>query len=140
MSKNILVAVDLSHVEKSSKIVEQAKSLAEQGDDVRLTLLNVVAEIPAYVAAQLPSDLHKQVMDNAAADLNNLIKEHGLPDSTKIRIEHGNPAKEILSIANKQEIDLVLIASHQPGMSDYLLGSVAGKVVRHARCSVLVIR
>lgn len=96
MSRSILVAVDLSHVEKSSKIVEQAKSLAEQGDDVRLTLLNVVAEIPAYVAAQLPSDLHKQMMDEAAADLNKLIKERGLPDSARIRIERGNPAHEIL--------------------------------------------
>ena len=35
---------------------------------------------------------------------------------------------------------MIVIASHDPGLADYLLGSTAGRVVRHAHCSVLVVR
>ena len=39
-----------------------------------------------------------------------------------------------------QDADVIVIASHDPGLADYLLGSVAARVVRHAHCSVLVVR
>jgi nucleotide-binding universal stress UspA family protein len=32
------------------------------------------------------------------------------------------------------------MGSHRPELSDYLLGPNAGKVVRHAKCSVMVVR
>ena len=35
---------------------------------------------------------------------------------------------------------MIVMASHDPVLSDYLLGSVAARVVRHAHCSVLVAR
>ena len=41
---------------------------------------------------------------------------------------------------NAQGVDLIIVASHRPGLQDYFLGSTAAKVVRHAKCSVLVIR
>ena len=36
--------------------------------------------------------------------------------------------------------DAIVIASHRPDLSDYLLGSTAARVVRHAQCTVLVLR
>ncbi|WP_179655998.1 universal stress protein, partial [Salmonella enterica] len=36
--------------------------------------------------------------------------------------------------------DMVIIASHRPDITTYLLGSNAAAVVRHAECSVLVVR
>ena len=36
--------------------------------------------------------------------------------------------------------DVIVMASHQPKFSDYLLGSTAARVVRHAKCSVLIAR
>ena len=38
------------------------------------------------------------------------------------------------------DTDCVVIASHRPGLQDYLLGSTAARVVRHAACSVHVLR
>jgi len=35
-------------------------------------------------------------------------------------------------------VDLIIVGSHKPGLQDYLLGSTAARVVRHAMCSVLV--
>ena len=139
MYKTVLVPVDLSHVEKGSRMIERAKYLADTNKS-QLTLLNVVPEIPAYVAIEIPSGLHEKVAENAKADLRDLVRKHDLPSSTRIVVESGNPANVILAYAKKENSDLIMVASHQPGLKDYLLGSVAGKVVRHARCSVLVLR
>lgn len=93
-----------------------------------------------YVAIEIPSGLHEKVVENAKAELKDLVRKHDLPASTKIAVENGNPANVILAYAKKENSDLIMVASHQPGLRDYLLGSVAGKVVRHAHCSVLVVR
>jgi nucleotide-binding universal stress UspA family protein len=47
---------------------------------------------------------------------------------------------EILGEADACGADLIVIGSHRPAMSTYLLGSNAKTVVRHAKCSVLVVR
>ena len=47
-----------------------------------------------------------------------------------------NPSGDVA----RQQADLIIIASHKPGFQDYFLGSTAAKVVRHAPCSVLVVR
>jgi nucleotide-binding universal stress UspA family protein len=47
---------------------------------------------------------------------------------------------EVLSEAEKQSCDLIVVGSHHPSMSTYLLGSNAATIVRHAPCSVLVVR
>ena len=57
------------------------------------------------------------------------------------RFLSGVPWAQIAEIPTDPEIDLVVIGSHgRTGVSRFLLGSVAERVVRHARCSVLVAR
>lgn len=139
MFKNILVPVDLAHLEKGTALIDRVKQVAGRHDG-KLTLLNVVPEIPGFVIGQLPKGVYEKMMSDAEAALQDLVKKHGLAASTEIKIERGHPAHQILHVATKTHADLILVASHQPGLSDYLLGSTAGKVVRHAQCSVLVVR
>ena len=47
---------------------------------------------------------------------------------------------ELLQEAQDWNADLIVVGSHRPVMSDYLLGSNAKTIVRHAQCSVLVVR
>jgi nucleotide-binding universal stress UspA family protein len=47
---------------------------------------------------------------------------------------------ELLRDAEAWGADLIVVGSHRPVMSDYLLGSNAKTIVRHAQCSVLVVR
>ena len=47
---------------------------------------------------------------------------------------------EVLDEADKCGADLIVIGSHRPSMSTYLLGSNATTIVRHAKVSVLVVR
>jgi len=53
----------------------------------------------------------------------------------------GDPAKGILEIAEKERVDLIVIATHgRTGWPHLVTGSVAEKVVRHASSPVLTIR
>jgi nucleotide-binding universal stress UspA family protein len=53
----------------------------------------------------------------------------------------GNPAAAICRIAKEREIDLIVMSTHgRTGLAHLFIGSVAERVVRHAPCSVLIIR
>jgi len=45
-----------------------------------------------------------------------------------------------LQAAEDCDANLIMIASHKPGLRDYFIGSTAARVIRHAQCSVLVER
>jgi nucleotide-binding universal stress UspA family protein len=55
-------------------------------------------------------------------------------------IGQGSVYAEILRTARDSGADLIVMASHRPEMKDYLIGTNAARVVRHASCSVLVVR
>ena len=66
-----------------------------------------------------------------------LGKEKGI--NVKIRLEEGIPVKTILELSN--EYDLIVMGTlGRTGMSKFLMGSVAERVVRASRCPVLVVR
>jgi nucleotide-binding universal stress UspA family protein len=55
-------------------------------------------------------------------------------------VAEGNPAELILKQAQQDEIDLIVIASHNSQIENLLKGSCAAKVVRHAHCTVTVVK
>ena len=46
----------------------------------------------------------------------------------------------IAQYAERHDVDLVIVASHKPGLQDYFLGSTAARVSRRAPCSVYILR
>ncbi len=53
----------------------------------------------------------------------------------------GKPAYEILQVASKKKVDLIVIGAKGMGaIARFLLGSISTKVVQHSSCSVLVVR
>jgi nucleotide-binding universal stress UspA family protein len=58
--------------------------------------------------------------------------------SAAVRV--GSIYGEVLQEAEATGTDLIVVGSHSPTMATYLLGSNASTIVRHARCSVLVVR
>ena len=138
MFRKILVPVDLAHVERGDEMITKAKTLCN-GQQCNINLITVLPEIPAYVAYELPKEIRQKASSDAADSLESLSSKHGLPVTTT-KVRHGSPHREILAEADSSGIDLIIVGSHKPGLEDYLLGSTAAKVVRHARCSVLVLR
>jgi nucleotide-binding universal stress UspA family protein len=93
--------------------------------------------IPAYATQYLP----KEQMETRHADAVALLKKElaGYSDVKPV-VKTGHSGRSIVEFADAHDIDCIIIASHRPGLQDYLLGSTAARVVRHAQCPVHVIR
>ncbi len=137
MYTNILVPVSFDGDRNAAEAVRAAKTLS--GDGAKITLLHVIEQIPAYALTQASQGYLDQARNAVEAGLEKLAAEADLPDVQTVVIE-GHAGRSLLDYAAKRGVDCIVIASHRPGLQDYFLGSTAGHVVRHARCSVHVIR
>ena len=137
MYNSIIVAVDPAHGERGAQMIAQAKLLL--APDAKVTLVSVLAELPGYVNFEIPAEIRRNAETNTQDALSELAAKNDLKQA-QMNVRHGVPHREILDAATETKADLIIVASHKPGLEDYLLGSTAGKVVRHARCSVLVVR
>lgn len=134
MYKTILVPVDLSHAEHGRETLKTAREIG--GSSASITVLFVASEIPGYVAAELPEGLLQRNVQKAAENLKAIAAEA----QAKAMVKTGHPSTTILETAKEIGADLIVVASHRPGIEDYFLGSTASRVVRHSACSVLVDR
>jgi len=140
MFKTILVPIDLSDLEVAEPAVDAAVRMAEWSG-AALRLVNVQQLLPATYMDYVPAEFDAQQREWAEKELGVLTAKIKLPRervSAVVRI--GGIYPEILAEADEWGADLIVIGSHRPAMSTYLLGSNAKTVVRHAKCSVLVIR
>lgn len=136
MYSSILVPIEMSGIAHAQSTIDLAKSIGS--DDVKITLLHVFAEIPTWAATNLPQDIMNQTVETARRELEALADKSG--DNVHAEVRVGHAYKTILDTAEETEADMIILESHQPGLQDYFLGSTASKVVRHADCSVLVMR
>ena len=136
MYKTILVPIDMSHLAEGEAIVKLAASHAAQGS--KIILLNVVEDIPNWAAVNLPVGVLDRSVESTKAELRAIAKASGVHMDVDVRTGHSYDT--ILEVAKEKDVNLIIIASHRPGLQDYFLGSTAAKVVRHANCSVLVVR
>lgn len=138
MYKNIIVAVDLAHGEAGKALLEKAGKLVDPGGTIRI--LHVLEDVPSYIAAELPRDLSDRRAAEAKVELKLLAEQASGGAKVEVETRHGAAAGQILETADDSGADLIMIASHRPGLSDYFIGSTAARVVRHAQCSVLIAR
>jgi nucleotide-binding universal stress UspA family protein len=136
MYKRIIVPIEIGGLDRGEKALRKASTLLEKGGEI--ILLNVVEDVPTYVAIDLPPELRQNAIDDAEQKLGMLIRTSGIP--AMIEIGHGRPAHSILAAAEAHGADLIIVASHIPDFSNYFIGATADRVVRHAKCSVLVDR
>ena len=136
MYRSIIVAIDISHGELGRGLLEKAVQLLDTGGQIRL--LHVLEEIPSYIAAEMPTDLSTKRSAEARVELKALAQALDLTAEVEVRM--GAASGQILQCAEDNDADLIMIASHRPGLSDYFIGSTAARVVRHAQCSVLISR
>jgi nucleotide-binding universal stress UspA family protein len=135
MYTNILVPVSFEADRNAQGAMEIAKALCSEGG--KITCLHVLEELPKYATEYLPAGHVEAAKADIVKGLSALIE--GVSNATTMVVE-GHSSRSILAHADNNEVDLIIVASHQPGMQDYLLGSTAAKVVRHAKCAVHVLR
>ncbi len=140
MYKTILVPVDLGEVEAAKEAIETAANLAKSSGGA-LRLLSVQQMLPATYMDYMPTDFDDKQRDWAVKEIEAISKKIDFPkDRISTHVRFGGTYPEILAEAEEWGADLIVIGSHRPAMSTYLLGSTAKSVVRHAKCSVLVVR
>jgi universal stress protein F len=118
-----------------------AQALANTDGRARLRLINVQPLVPVSLLGYLPPSFDEEMQKEAEkklAEISNKLSCRSEPLSTVVR--YGAVYPEVLAEAEDWGTDLIIVGSHRPGMATYLLGSSAAAIVRHAKCSVLVVR
>ena len=137
MYKTIMVPVDLAHIERLDKAIDTATDLAKHFD-ATVCFVGVTAETPSEVA-----HTPKEYAEKLAAFGAEQSKAHGLDIATKAYASH-DPAVDLdetlIAAAGEVGADLVVMASHVPGLPEHIFASNAGYLANHAKVSVFVIR
>lgn len=137
---SILISIDLEEPSSWERAVPVGLALAESFG-AKLTLCTVVSDrVAIQDGAQWSGLSYRALIDRAKARLALLAKELRGESRMEVQVGLGGICGGILDIAEEVGADLIVLASHRPAMKDWLIGANASRVVRHARCSVLVVR
>lgn len=136
MFKTILLPVDVAHLDEGHKTLEVA--LAIMSPDTAIYLLYVMEDIPNWTDLDLPANFKEDSMQTAREALETIA----LSTDKEIQVEvcTGHAYSTILKEAEALNADLIILASHKPGLKEFFIGSNTTKVVSHANCSVVVVR
>ena len=134
--KKILVGFDGS--EGSEQALNRAMMLLEEyGELILLAVVPSAAE-KSFVDADAYKTLKiraQNLIDEAIID----IGEHEY--EIKGMVEEGDPASIIIDVSNRLKVDLIVLGSKGTSeLGQYLIGSVANKVVQYAHKPVMVVR
>ena len=145
MYKKILAPLDGSELSEHS--LEHIKSIATGCNVPEVVLFGVIEPIPqageigAYLGSDWEVTAEKQALDwveKYLIESADRLKGQGV--NAKVAVAKGRAADEILDYASKNNIDLIIMSTHgRSGVARWAMGSVADKVVRHARSPVLII-
>ncbi len=75
MYKTILVPIDLAHPEKGKPMIKIARRIGDE--DARIMLVNVVENVPKFVAAQLPEGTLENAREHAGEELKAIANAAG---------------------------------------------------------------
>ena len=119
--------------------------------DSNMTVLTVVKEIPMSPAELASLDkaqsqaLHaanqrlREEAEETVTREGSRLRADGWPGETLVR--SGKPVDEILKAAREMDADLIVVGTHGTTMTTrFLLGSVSGRVLAQAPCSVLIVK
>lgn len=141
MFKTILLPIDLSSEASWTKALPTALEMMREKD----AELHVVAVLPDFgmpiVEGYFKEGYEEEALVGFGRKLAEWVSKH-VPEGVTVHphVLHGTIYAEILRAAKELSADMIVLASHRPELSDYLLGPNAARVVRHANQSVLVVR
>lgn len=145
--RRILVPIDFSACSRAA--LEYAESLAERfGATIDLIY---VWEVPPYIPPEsmvgVPGHdtqtLVQVAHQNAEQEMQRFtkdLKERGVKIGRAL-LDSGDPGRTIVEVAEDEGYDLIVAGTHgRTGFSHLIMGSVAERIVRHAKCPVLTVR
>jgi nucleotide-binding universal stress UspA family protein len=141
----ILLAIDESDF---SRAALQSVMARPWPPNTEVKVLNVVEPPSLLMGREMAGpDLEFEAVWNAlreqAKDLVAKAAEklRGAKFEVSTELVEGDPKSQIIDIAKEWHADMIVLGSHgRTGLSRFLMGSVSQAVVRHAHCSVEIVR
>jgi nucleotide-binding universal stress UspA family protein len=141
MFRRILLPVDIAEPEIAKEAIEPAVSVAKAfNSDIRLIHVTSPVVIASPMAV-IPQSVYDELGVYEKAELERMAASLDRPKeslATVVRI--GAVYPELLAEAEEWPADLIIVGAHKRSMATYLLGSSAAAIVRHASCTVMVVR
>jgi len=136
MSRNtklILCPVNLRHLKLDTSAYEEAVEMAQRRG-ARLIVATVAPEMERNLniydsEAYWKTQLEKFIADHPAG---------GVDLEAVVRL--GAVHRQIVKLAKERNVDVIVMGSANPKVTDYILGTTASHVVAHASCSVYAVR
>lgn len=140
--KNILVPTDFSNY--SDKAIKKAVEIALQHKS-KIYVLHVVDEIMQCAVdycldVSVVKQVEKQSLKFAQEKLRKMVKALPKGIQVAVDIKMGDTYETILKEQQRKRIDLIVIASRGRKGLIHHLGSIADKVMRGAKCPVLLVK
>ena len=148
MYKQIMVPLDGS--ELAECVLSHVEGFIKGFPEIRVVFVRVVEPAPiptmagnGHIGKEISlEDRNSERKSNAQDYLNNVIKQIKTePSNLDAEVVVGRVADGLADYARKNDIDLILIATHgRSGVSRWVRGSVADKILRSANVPVLMVR
>ena len=139
----VLLAIDNS---KFSEAATQTLIAQVRPNQTEVRVLHVIEVYPLYSAGQrlgpdlaVASEEHRHEAEALVARAARILRDEGFQVTTAV--EQGDPKVVVIDTAAEWNADLIMLGSHgEKDWTRFLMGSVSEAVVRHAPCSVEVVR
>ena len=140
--KKILCAIDLS--EQSESVAEYAVMLARLAD-ASIVAVYAAPTLTQYTGFHVPpntiDNFVGEIVSGAEKSMSEFVAQHFAGVDARGVVVVGYAAEEILAVAEKEQVDLIVMGTRGlKGIDLILFGSVAEKVVKNAACPVVTIR
>lgn len=143
-AKRIIAAIDFS--DSSLNALDRARALTKSRN-AELRVAHVV-RVPPVTSAGLSTTVaggipHAERVTADRGRVQSLLDErYGADHGAEVHISVGaDVARPLANLSADVNADLLVVGTHgRTGVARWLMGSVAERVVRHAPCSVLVVR
>ena len=141
MYRKILVPLDGS--ELAECVLPHVKAVASGSDRGKVVLLGIVEPLPAGTPPAVDFEVVQKAgvkeAEKYLARIQAKLSKEGL--NVEVEVLTGRPAETITDFVRREKVDLVALATHgRSGISRWVFGSVADKLVRSLSVPVLLIR
>lgn len=135
----IVVGFDGSEASRSA--LDRALNLSEPGEVVMVVA--VQEDLPQYAEWRVEVDEVKEKEEQFFAEVQRQAESEAKHHRREVEFHvlRGHPAQRVVQFARDEHADLLVLGrSGHSGVWGTFLGTTADKIVRHAPCSVLVVR
>lgn len=140
MFNHILVPIEIWDPGMSARVLASAAAIARP-TNASVLVLTILPDNKAIQRYKFSVSTFEEAAAAVKQELDVFVARH-FPKDLKWQslVLRGDIYRKILEVADEQKADLIVLAAHSHRVGDFLIGSNAERVARHARCSVFLVR